>query len=51
MATKANAEFFEALRLLEKEKGIPGDYLLEKGEITQEKYNLCQQEAKELLEV
>ena len=28
-----------------------GDYLLEKGEITQEKYNLCQQEAKELLEV
>ena len=30
MATKANAEFFEALRLLEKEKGIPGDYLFEK---------------------
>lgn len=28
-----------------------GDYLLEKGEITQEEYNLCQQEAKELLEV
>ena len=28
-----------------------GDYLLEKGEITQEKYNLCQHEAKELLEV
>lgn len=26
----ANAEFFEALRLLEKEKGISGDYLLEK---------------------
>ena len=25
-----NAEFFEALKLLEKEKGIPGDYLLEK---------------------
>lgn len=25
-----NVEFFEALRLLEKEKGIPGDYLLEK---------------------
>lgn len=25
-----NAEFFEALRLLEKEKGIDGDYLLEK---------------------
>lgn len=28
-----------------------GDYLLQKGEITQEEYNLCQQEAKELLEV
>ncbi len=28
-----------------------GDYLLEKGEINQEEYNLCQQEAKELLEV
>lgn len=28
-----------------------GDYLLEKGEITQEEYKLCQQEAKELLEV
>ena len=27
---KANTEFFEALRLLEKEKGISGDYLLEK---------------------
>lgn len=26
----ANAEFFEALRLLEKEKGIPMDYLMEK---------------------
>ena len=25
-----NAEFFEALKLLEKEKGIPGEYLLEK---------------------
>ena len=25
-----NAEFFDALKLLEKEKGIPGDYLLEK---------------------
>ena len=25
-----NAEFFEALKLLEKEKGITGDYLLEK---------------------
>jgi N utilization substance protein A len=25
-----NTEFFEALKLLEKEKGIPGDYLLEK---------------------
>ena len=25
-----NAEFFEALRLLQKEKGIEGDYLLEK---------------------
>lgn len=25
-----NAEFFEALELLEREKGIPGDYLLEK---------------------
>jgi N utilization substance protein A len=25
-----NAEFFEALRLLEKEKGIDGNYLLEK---------------------
>ncbi len=25
-----NAEFFEALALLEKEKGLPGDYLLEK---------------------
>ncbi len=28
--SKANTEFFEALRLLEKEKGIPADYLLEK---------------------
>lgn len=28
--SKANTEFFEALRLLEKEKGIPTDYLLEK---------------------
>ncbi|MBQ3604039.1 MAG: sugar transferase [Clostridia bacterium] len=28
-----------------------GDYLLEKGEITQEEYKICQQEAKELLEV
>ncbi|MBQ9413881.1 MAG: transcription termination/antitermination protein NusA [Clostridia bacterium] len=27
---KANAEFFEAIRMLEKEKGIPGDYLMEK---------------------
>lgn len=27
---KANNEFFEALRLLEKEKGIPADYLLDK---------------------
>ena len=26
----SNAEFFEALRLLEKEKGIDGAYLLEK---------------------
>ena len=25
-----NAEFFEALKLLQKEKGIEGDYLLEK---------------------
>ena len=25
-----NTEFFEALALLEKEKGIPADYLLEK---------------------
>ena len=25
-----NAEFFEALQLLQKEKGIDGDYLLEK---------------------
>ena len=25
-----NSEFFEAVRLLEKEKGIPADYLLEK---------------------
>ena len=25
-----NAEFFDALRLLEKEKGIDGEYLLEK---------------------
>ena len=25
-----SAEFFEALKLLEKEKGIPADYLLEK---------------------
>ncbi|HBT65401.1 MAG TPA: transcription termination/antitermination protein NusA, partial [Ruminococcaceae bacterium] len=28
--SKANTEFFEALRLLEKEKGIPVDYLMEK---------------------
>ncbi len=28
--SKANTEFFEALRLLEKEKGIPADYLIEK---------------------
>jgi len=28
--SKANTEFFEALRLLEKEKGISADYLLEK---------------------
>ena len=28
--SNANAEFFEALKLLEKEKGIPADYLLEK---------------------
>lgn len=28
-----------------------GDYLLEKGEISKEEYNLCQQEAKKLLEV
>jgi len=28
--SKANTEFFEALRLLEKEKGIPADYLLER---------------------
>lgn len=28
-----------------------GDYLLEKGEITQEEYNACQKEAKQLLEV
>lgn len=28
--SKVNTEFFEALRLLEKEKGIPADYLLEK---------------------
>lgn len=28
-----------------------GDYLLQKGEISKEEYNLCQQEAKELLEV
>ena len=28
--SNANAEFFEALRLLEKEKGIPIDYLMEK---------------------
>ena len=27
---KMNSEFFEALLLLEKEKGIPGDYLIEK---------------------
>ena len=25
-----NAEFFEALKLLQKEKGIEGEYLLEK---------------------
>ena len=34
MATKKNnannAEFFEAVRLLEKEKGIPAEYLIEK---------------------
>jgi len=34
MATKkqnnSNAEFFEAVRLLEKEKGIPAEYLIEK---------------------
>ena len=28
--SNANAEFFEALKLLEKEKGIPADYLMEK---------------------
>jgi len=28
--SKANTEFFEALRLLEREKGIPVDYLMEK---------------------
>ncbi len=28
--SKANTEFFEALRLLEKEKGIPAEYLIEK---------------------
>ncbi len=28
--SKANTEFFEAVRLLEKEKGIPAEYLLEK---------------------
>ncbi len=26
----SNTEFFEAVKLLEKEKGIPADYLMEK---------------------
>ena len=30
MIRKMNAEFFEALAMLEKERGLPADYLLEK---------------------
>ena len=30
MTNKDTAEFFEALKLLEKEKGIPADYLIDK---------------------
>ena len=30
MSKKSNAEFFEALNLFEKERGIPAEYMIEK---------------------